>query len=367
MLRSLPCVAAVALFTGVAGAGPVTSAAQLESILGDRALLEDFEGVSIFGGGTLVCPNPLNSTTQPQGWGILPGVSYAATEGGNLAMHAGYLHGDSSNLLQGSTNIVVTFNQPQAAIGFDLVDGTGNVPYHDTVVFYRGTTVLGTLQFDLTAPGDAFAGWQDAVGITSARVTSVGVGFSGLASIDNVEWGIGICTPQVQPPHPFATCSTGTATFSVAATGSGSLTYRWQWQQVGAPSVWTNVVEGVNVDSRVGGNIARFTATGAAGATVALTRTNTPQGALEVVAALRCIVINSCGSVTSDPATLTINSADFNNDGDIGTDADIEAFFACLSGTCCPTCGTADFNGDGDVGTDADIEAFFRVLAGGNC
>ena len=60
-------------------------------------------------------------------------------------------------------------------------------------------------------------------------------------------------------------------------------------------------------------------------------------------------------------------SADFNGDGDIGTDADIEAFFACLSGTCCPTCGSADFNGDGDVGTDADIESFFRVLAGGQC
>jgi hypothetical protein len=62
-------------------------------------------------------------------------------------------------------------------------------------------------------------------------------------------------------------------------------------------------------------------------------------------------------------------SADFNCDGDIGTDADIEAFFACLSGNCpaspCPN--TADFNADGDVGTDSDIEAFFRVLAGGNC
>jgi hypothetical protein len=62
-------------------------------------------------------------------------------------------------------------------------------------------------------------------------------------------------------------------------------------------------------------------------------------------------------------------SADFNCDGDVGTDADIEAFFLCLSGTCppppCPS--TADFNGDGDVGTDADIEAFFRVLAGGTC
>jgi probable HAF family extracellular repeat protein len=61
------------------------------------------------------------------------------------------------------------------------------------------------------------------------------------------------------------------------------------------------------------------------------------------------------------------SSADFNHDGDIATDADIEAFFSCLAGNCCPTCYTADFNGDGDLATDADIEAFFRVLAGGNC
>jgi hypothetical protein len=60
-------------------------------------------------------------------------------------------------------------------------------------------------------------------------------------------------------------------------------------------------------------------------------------------------------------------NADFNGDGDVGTDADIEAFFACLAGDCCARCGSADFNGDGDVGTDADIEAFFRVLAGHPC
>jgi hypothetical protein len=62
-------------------------------------------------------------------------------------------------------------------------------------------------------------------------------------------------------------------------------------------------------------------------------------------------------------------SADFDCDGDVGTDADIEAFFRCLGGNCppppCPS--NADFNGDGDVGTDADIEAFFRVLGGGTC
>jgi|GEM_PF-3379236 len=62
-------------------------------------------------------------------------------------------------------------------------------------------------------------------------------------------------------------------------------------------------------------------------------------------------------------------TSDYNGDGDFGTDQDIEAFFACLGGVCCPTCwpGGSDFNGDGDFGTDQDIEAFFRVLAGANC
>jgi hypothetical protein len=54
-----------------------------------------------------------------------------------------------------------------------------------------------------------------------------------------------------------------------------------------------------------------------------------------------------------EPGSCT---ADFNGDGDIGTDSDIAAFFACLAGDCCLTCGT-----------DADIESFFRVLAGGPC
>ena len=62
-------------------------------------------------------------------------------------------------------------------------------------------------------------------------------------------------------------------------------------------------------------------------------------------------------------------TADFNCDGDMGTDADIAAFFACISGACpaAPCASSADFNGDGDIGTDADIEAFFRVLGGAAC
>jgi hypothetical protein len=62
-------------------------------------------------------------------------------------------------------------------------------------------------------------------------------------------------------------------------------------------------------------------------------------------------------------------SADFNCDGQTGTDQDIEAFFACLAGTCppAPCRSSADFNADGNLGTDQDIEAFFRVLGGGPC
>jgi hypothetical protein len=62
-------------------------------------------------------------------------------------------------------------------------------------------------------------------------------------------------------------------------------------------------------------------------------------------------------------------SLDFNCDGASGTDADIEAFFACLSGSCppAPCVNNKDFNGDGASGTDSDIEAFFYVLSNGQC
>jgi len=75
----------------------------------------------------------------------------------------------------------------------------------------------------------------------------------------------------------------------------------------------------------------------------------------DAVTAVSLVAGSSCGP------------ADFDGDGDNGTDLDIEAFFACLGGNCCGTCWTADFDGDGDTGTDLDIETFFRITAGGEC
>jgi glucose/arabinose dehydrogenase len=72
---------------------------------------------------------------------------------------------------------------------------------------------------------------------------------------------------------------------------------------------------------------------------------------------------------TGVPSQCGCGSADYNGDGDFGTDQDIEVFFRCLAGDCPLFCDIwcSDFNGDGDFGTDQDIEAFFRVLAGGYC
>jgi hypothetical protein len=79
-----------------------------------------------------------------------------------------------------------------------------------------------------------------------------------------------------------------------------------------------------------------------------------------------CVVSNACGSVVSAGARL-VAANDYDGDGAVGTDADIQAFFACLAGECCPTCGGPDFDGDGQNGTDADIAAFFLALAGEGC
>jgi hypothetical protein len=75
------------------------------------------------------------------------------------------------------------------------------------------------------------------------------------------------------------------------------------------------------------------------------------------------------GNGQPDVCEPRCDGADFNCDGDVGTDADIESFFACIGGNCpaAPCTSSADFNHDGDVGTDADIESFFRVLGGGPC
>jgi hypothetical protein len=147
-------------------------------------------------------------------------------------------------------------------------------------------------------------------------------------------------------PESVAVAEGSPAHFSVAASGTAPITY--QWRREGTPLSATGVFSGVQ------------------GPTLSISAASAA-----VTGTYDALVTNPCGTFTTAPAALAIastcGSADFNQDGEVATDADIEAFFACLAGDCCSSCGSADFNGDGDVATDADIEAFFRVLAGGSC
>jgi hypothetical protein len=154
--------------------------------------------------------------------------------------------------------------------------------------------------------------------------------------------------------------SGGTATLSVTATGNGPLTYQWFHGPYGA----------VN-DGPGGASLGGGTVSGANTPVLTIAGIRYSDAGTALNYTYHCTVTDSCGTMITREVGLGVlapcGSADFDGDGDVGTTADIEAFFACLAGDCCATCGSPDFDRDGDARTDADIEAFFRVLGGGTC
>ena len=166
----------------------IDSYTALETILGDHLLREDFEGISLAGGTSIVAPNPLSSSTAPPNWGIQQGVTYSSPSA--LALYTGQLLGDDSNILAARGNAVsntmdVVFDTPQSAIGFYLVNITGNLDYDETVVFYHNANVLESLMLTLPSASELFMGRQFGSGITSMQVTS-----SAFSLVDNVTWGL---------------------------------------------------------------------------------------------------------------------------------------------------------------------------------
>jgi Immunoglobulin domain/Lysyl oxidase len=210
-------------------------------------------------------------------------------------------------------------------------------------IFYEGSQGQPTLSLACIPSGDY---WLEAevnpAGLIAESSTSNNIFRRAITLTLTANNGITI-TSQ---PASRAACIGGSAVFSVSASAA-SPTYRWYRANTAlsdGPTGHGSAISGA--------------------ATPSLTISQlTPADA----DSYSCLITAGPCTRTSSAAALTVNSADFNNDGDIGTDTDIEAFFACLAGTCCPACGSADFNADGDIGTDADIESFFRVLAGGAC
>ncbi len=119
---------------------------------------------------------------------------------------------------------------------------------------------------------------------------------------------------------------------NVFASGSWPLTY--QWQKETSPGTWANLTD----DSCPVIDPTQFDIRGADTMQLRL-------GYLGVynstqLGSYRCVVTSECGSAASGVAIVSVTppcgNADFNCDGDTGTDADIDSFFACLSGICPP-------------------------------
>ena len=253
------------------------------------------------------------------------GTAFAAT---SIAQHPA-----GAALDEGDTLTLTVQHSGQAPTGYRWKKGTA--------VLTNGARISGATTNSLTISGVLPA---DAGSYTVELQAPCGVVTSSAAVIEVTE-----CPSFTQ--HPQNLQATIGQAVSISAYSTGAFPRTYQWFKNGAM---------LNNTGRI---------TGATNFTLNFNPVQEgDQGSYTLV------VSNVCGSRTSQPAVLTViapacGTADFNGDGDIGTDADIEAFFACIGGNCCPSCyaGGADFNADGDTGTDADIESFFRVLGGGNC
>ncbi len=176
-------------------------------------------------------------------------------------------------------------------------------------------------------------------------------------------------------PANVVTCDSNPAgtSMSVAPTGTGPFSYQWQIQTSPPPDeTWLTLTTAPI--SLPCGATSYATATPANASTVSIFVRNTCPSTPNAWP-IRCVVSNACGSVTSNPAILTLldsccDSLDFNADSLFPDDADLLDFLSVLAGgNCSPgnTCSDIDFNNDGLFPDDNDLVSFLSVLAGGSC
>jgi hypothetical protein len=177
--------------------------------------------------------------------------------------------------------------------------------------------------------------WNDQINDTNPRVRGY-----------VIEW------PSVfeRQPADLFVCPRGSASMSAPIRGgldANSFTKRWQIESRQTPGVWRTVNDG-DLTANVGG-VTRVVGT-ISGATtsqlnfVASAEFSSAWGG----AAFRCVIVNACGSITSDPAALGVCNGDVNCDSFIDF-FDYDTYVSCFEGDFCPPGTNADFNADGFV------------------
>ena len=142
-----------------------------------------------------------------------------------------------------------------------------------------------------------------------------------------------------QPTNQITTLG-GNAAFSVQASGTAPLSYQWQKSQV-------NLTNG-------GPFSGVFTST------LSITGAS-----LAEAGAYRCVVTNAYGTATSNEATLTVRSPDF--DGDLDVDlvdfAHLQLCLGTVDVSLVPSCANADLNNDLAVNS-TDVHKFKNCMSG---
>lgn len=157
----------------------ITTRSELETILDDNILFEDFESLSIHAGSNFEVPNPLNDTTADEftfSFQILEGINYESPTA--LFLYAAYLGGNDDVILRAEDALTITFDQPQIAFGFDLYATDCII-----TIYSRNNTLTDLFMI----PANTFFGYQDPTdGIESVVIMNAS---STYTSVNNVAYG----------------------------------------------------------------------------------------------------------------------------------------------------------------------------------
>ncbi|MEX2167818.1 MAG: hypothetical protein WD851_00785 [Pirellulales bacterium] len=177
----LECTA-IALLLGCTEvyAGVIGTRHDLNGLLGNRAVTEDFEGLNVPNGAIFFISDPLNSTSVKYGQGpglVVPGVDISYPSPGNgflMWIGAGYLGQPSQDLGPNGTAgaLVLDFDPPTAAFGLDLLAFAGfPSPAGVEILAPDRSTVLFSTTVNVIDPAmPVFFGFADPGGIGRVRL-----------------------------------------------------------------------------------------------------------------------------------------------------------------------------------------------------
>jgi uncharacterized protein (TIGR03118 family) len=194
-----------------------------------------------------------------------------------------------------------------------------------------------------------------ALGDTNALYYAAGPNFEFDGTFGSIRLTSTTCPVIARQPLGATVPPGATATISPEAPSPVHLTY--QWQRETTPGAWSDLTDGAasGLGQVEGSTTAAITVRGASGSTN-----------------LRCILTNACGSVTTQPAMLTVEGTsrcdyDYNQDGNVDlTDAQLIA--RVVAGLVTPDDRwlNGDVNADGDTDL-ADAQLLAHSVVDGVC